>query len=246
LTVPGCAGLCWTGSSAHIVPLLERPMTQSLSSGAVVRRRCLMCALLVSAPLAAQTRVPDSTTTRAALDLLRVQRNRVTGAVLNAVPAFTLEQALQGKVAGLRIDMNDGAPWSDGQMQIRGPSTLYGDPSPLVIVDGVQVTNTFAATLNTVDRDVFFAVPSTARVADFTPFEIGAVEVLKGPVATARYGARGANGVLLITTRRSASAASTATTSLLCKCRSRSWCLSVRFHRDCVCRIAERWTVAVQ
>lgn len=127
----------------------------------------------------------------------------VDGRRLAAAPAFTLEQSLQGKLAGVVVSMNDGAPWSDGQIQIRGVSTLVGDPSPLVIVDGVLTTNTYLS-----NPSQGFGTPpefpvaqSSARLRDCTAFEIESVEVIKGP-ATARYGLRGANGVLLITTRR--------------------------------------------
>ena len=129
--------------------------------------------------------------------------SRVSGDVLLNAPAFTLEQTLQGKVAGMVVSMNSGAPWSDGQIQLRGVSTLVGDPSPLVIVDGVRITNTLLGDPTAgLARDTARAMRSTARLRDFTPFEIELVEVLKGPAATALYGSRGAGGVLLITTRR--------------------------------------------
>lgn len=142
---------------------------------------------------------PTDSTRRAARDsAMRAPFTRVSGEQLMAAPAFTLEQALQGKLLGTQIDMNDGAPWSDGQVSIRGIGTLTGDPSPLVVIDGVLATNPLGPGLG---LDVGQRW-SASRLQDLTPFDIESIEVLRGPVATTRYGVRGANGVLLITTRR--------------------------------------------
>jgi TonB-dependent starch-binding outer membrane protein SusC len=178
-------------------------MPAVLVTRATARSLVYLLGLLCAArPLVAQVRMADSSSRGVALDSLRRELAIITGAALNAVPSFTLEQALQGKVAGLRVDMNDGAPWSDGQMQIRGPSTLFGDPSPLVIVDGVQITNTFSSLQSRDERQNQAPQLSTSRLGDFSPSEVASVEILKGSAATALYGARGANGVILVSTRR--------------------------------------------
>ena len=168
----------------------------------------LCAAASLSISLGAQSQQRDTAARQAARDSVRTHAITIDGRTLNAVPAFTLEQTLQGRVAGMVVTMNDGAPWSDGQIQIRGASTLIGDPSPLVIVDGVQTTNAFSALtgLFSPQGELPRFVP-TASLSAFTPFEIERVEVLKGPAATSLYGARGAVGVLLITTRRAASGA---------------------------------------
>jgi TonB-dependent starch-binding outer membrane protein SusC len=155
--------------------------------------------------LLGQTTTRDSAMHAAARESLTVrQLTRVRGTTLHAAPSFTLEQALQGKLPGVVVSMNDGAPWSDGQIQIRGISTVVGDPSPLIVVDGAIVTNSFLSE-GAYDLGSFannLRAPSSPRLRDFTPFEIETVEVLQGPVATSRYGSRGAPGVLLITTKR--------------------------------------------
>jgi TonB-dependent starch-binding outer membrane protein SusC len=158
----------------------------------------LVAALALPVSLGAQTTVHDSARVTAADSQPRRSGTRVSGADLDAAPVFTLEQALQGKLAGLIVDMNDGAPWSDGQLRIRGISTLVGDPSPLVVLDGVLITNTLFADAPRGRQPA----RSSARLRDLTAFEIERVEVVKGPLATARFGARGAGGVLVITTRR--------------------------------------------
>jgi TonB-dependent starch-binding outer membrane protein SusC len=163
--------------------------------------------ILIPSRLASQTVASDSTRPRARDSLAVSQLTRVSGAALRAAPAFTLEQALQGKLSSVVVSMNDGAPWSDGQIQVRGVSTVGGDPSPLIVVDGVITSNTFLARSYELggSSQQSLSAPSSARRREFTPFEIESVEVLKGPVATSRYGSRGASGVLLITTRRGAS-----------------------------------------
>jgi len=89
-------------------------------------------------------------------------------------------QALQGAAAGVMVTNQDGAPGSKSAIRIRGIGTIFGDASPLYVVDGVQVgTN-----------------------ADFVnPADIESIEVLKDASATAIYGSAGANGVIMITTK---------------------------------------------
>lgn len=176
---------------------------------ALLQGRCVALACIASAGLSAQTMpVRDSAARRAPRDSSALTRfSRVSGSELDAAPAFTLEQALQGKLPGVIVNMNDGAPWSDGQIQIRGISTIAGDPSPLVIVDGAIAGNTFLVDPHGLSGGVDDGMPvvSSARLLDLAPFEIESVEVLRGPMAAAMYGVRGANGVLVIRTRRGGS-----------------------------------------
>ncbi|HMI42878.1 MAG TPA: carboxypeptidase-like regulatory domain-containing protein, partial [Gemmatimonadaceae bacterium] len=65
----------------------------------------------------------------------------VSSAALSRVPATSLESALQGKVIGASINMNNGAPGGGGQIQIRGQSSLIGRIEPLIIIDGVAISN---------------------------------------------------------------------------------------------------------
>lgn len=96
----------------------------------------------------------------------------VKGAVLDA------GQLVQGKVAGLNISMPSGDPTGSTQIMLRGISSLKGGTSPLVLVDGVP------GSLNTV-----------------APEDIESIDVLKDGSATAIYGTRGTNGVIIITTK---------------------------------------------
>ena len=126
---------------------------------------------------------------------------------VNRVPQPNIENALQGKVPGAVITQNGGAPGGGVQLQIRGSNTVNGAFQPLYVVDGVIVNNdAFNTGLNSItgagggisgsqDQQV-------NRIADINPEEIESVEILKGPSAGAIYGSRGANGVVVITTKK--------------------------------------------
>lgn len=119
--------------------------------------------------------------------------------ILSGNPAASINQALQGRVAGAMVNQNDGAPGAGISMQIRGTNSFSSNSQPLYIVDGIP-----------------FEVPTTPRSAENTdgsleasanalsfinPHDIASIEVLKDASATAIYGSRGANGVVLITTK---------------------------------------------
>jgi TonB-dependent starch-binding outer membrane protein SusC len=91
-------------------------------------------------------------------------------------------QGLQGKVAGVNVFLNSGSPTSSPRVVIRGVGTINASSSPLYVVDGVVM------------EDIQFLNPN----------DIESMEVLKDASSTAIYGARGANGVILVTTRRGA------------------------------------------
>ncbi|HEY5087306.1 MAG TPA: TonB-dependent receptor plug domain-containing protein, partial [Gemmatimonadaceae bacterium] len=126
---------------------------------------------------------------------------------LNKVPQQNIESALQGKVPGAVITSNSGAPGGGIQLQLRGTNTVNGNYQPLYVVDGVIVDNSaFGNGLNSITA-AGGAISSSQdqqvnRIADLNPEDIESIEVLKGPSAGAIYGSRGANGVVIITTKR--------------------------------------------
>ena len=131
----------------------------------------------------------------------------VAGSEVNRVPQPTVENALQGKIAGAVITQNGGAPGGGVQLQIRGSNTVNGAFQPLYVVDGVIVNNdAFGIGLNSVTGAGSGVTNSqdqqVNRIADLNPEEIESIEVLKGPSAGAIYGSRGANGVVVITTKK--------------------------------------------
>ncbi len=132
----------------------------------------------------------------------------VSSEELNRVPAQTVDNALQGKVAGAIITQNSGAVGGGTQIQVRGVSTINGSFSPLYVIDGVILDNSsIASGLTVITQAARQQNPSTQdqrvnRAADLNPNDIESIQVLKGPSASSIYGSRGSNGVIVITTKR--------------------------------------------
>ena len=134
---------------------------------------------------------------------------------LNRVPQQTIENALQGKVPGAVITQNSGAPGGGIQLQLRGTNTVNGNYQPLYVIDGVVANNdAYSNGLNAVSgagggitgqqgaQVTSYQDQQVNRIADLNPEDIETIEVLKGASAGAIYGSRGANGVVIITTKR--------------------------------------------
>ena len=116
-----------------------------------------------------------------------VNKRDLTGSVasvnskdLAVVPVSSATEALTGKLAGVSITTTEGAPDADVKIRVRGGGSLSQDNSPLYIVDGFPVSS----------------------ISDIAPSEIQSIDVLKDASSTAIYGSRGANGVVIITTKR--------------------------------------------
>ena len=125
-------------------------------------------------------------------------------------PAQTLERALNGKIAGLYISQNTGAPGGGINVNLRGTSTITGDTQPLFVVDGVIVDNSaIQSGIDVVTAATGAGSPRpqgqpSNRIADINPYDIANIEVLKGASASAIYGSKATNGVVIITTKRGA------------------------------------------
>ncbi|MEE9207013.1 MAG: TonB-dependent receptor plug domain-containing protein, partial [Gemmatimonadota bacterium] len=131
----------------------------------------------------------------------------VSGEELNGAPAPTLENALQGKVAGAVITRNSGAPGGGTQVQLRGVSSINVTAEPLYVVDGVLVSNVaIASNQNALTASTGGSNPSLTqdgqvnRIADINPEDIESIDILKGASASAIYGSKASNGVVIITT----------------------------------------------
>ncbi|MCG8608851.1 SusC/RagA family TonB-linked outer membrane protein [bacterium] len=134
----------------------------------------------------------------------------VSSKELIPAPAQTLERALNGKIAGIDIKQNTGAPGGGINVNLRGLSTLTGETQPLYVIDGVIISN--AAVQSGIDvvteatgagSDTPQGQPSN-RIADLNPNDIENIEVLKGASAAAIYGSKASNGVVIITTKSGA------------------------------------------
>ncbi len=132
----------------------------------------------------------------------------VSSEEVSRVPAGSLDNALQGKIVGANINMNSGAPGGGGQIQIRGVTSVLGNGEPLFVVDGVIISNaTMSNGVNSISRasGSGFSTSqdnSTNRLSDINPADIENVQVLKSAAASAIYGSKATNGVVLITTKR--------------------------------------------
>jgi TonB-linked SusC/RagA family outer membrane protein len=129
----------------------------------------------------------------------------VSGDAVNAVPAPTIQNALVGRVSGVNLQSNSGAPGGGIQMQVRGNNTILGSFDPLYVVDGVPYSNTrIASGRGTISAAAFATAEDDAvdRVADINPANIESIEIMKGAAASSIYGSRAANGVVIIKTKR--------------------------------------------
>lgn len=116
---------------------------------------------------------------------------------LEGVSVTSAEDALQGRISGLDI-VGSGVPGSGSQMRIRGTSTITGNAQPLVVVNGVPFSGD-------IDSSFDFSTANDEEYADLLNVNVDDIEeitVLKDAASTAMWGSKGANGVLLITTKR--------------------------------------------
>ncbi len=112
-------------------------------------------------------------------------------------PVTNLDAALQGKIAGVQVVQNSGAPGDETYIRVRGNGSLFGENRPLYVIDGVPMNNIPAGT-SPMGGDG----QRITATNDINPQDIESIEVLKDAAATAIYGSRAANGVILITTKK--------------------------------------------
>ena len=130
------------------------------------------------------------------------ERRNVIGSVAKVsiedvknIPGGSFESQLQGKVAGVQITNNTGVPGETVNIRLRGANSINGNNNPLYVIDGVFISNSSLQTFDTGGH-------STSPIADINPNDIESISVLKDAEATVLYGVRGANGVIIITTKR--------------------------------------------
>jgi len=119
-------------------------------------------------------------------------------ALLKGGPA-SINQGLQGKMAGVVVNQNDGAPGAGVSIQIRGANSFSTSSQPLYVVDGIPFDAASTPSGGTVNSN---NNQTTNPLSLINPNDIQSIEVLKDASATALYGSRGANGVIMITTKR--------------------------------------------
>ena len=109
----------------------------------------------------------------------------------------SMEQGIQGRLSGVNVVSNDGAPGGGISIQIRGTNTFQGSTEPLYVIDGVPIADSNDDTINFESETASY----NNVLSSLNPNDIASVEILKDASATAIYGSRGANGVVLITTK---------------------------------------------
>jgi len=112
----------------------------------------------------------------------------------------TIDQMLQGRASGVQVTSGSGNPGEAVSVQIRGVNSLMGNTEPLYVVDGVIIT-TAGEDVKNASRDGNDYQQTQNGLAGINPADIESMEVLKDASATAIYGSRGANGVVIITTK---------------------------------------------
>ena len=140
-----------------------------------------------------------------------VKKSDLTGAVvklkpndLGNLPISSFDQFIQGRAAGVQITQNSGEPGAGMTFLIRGASTVTGSSQPLFVIDGYPV-NTDPNSSNPTtggDGQTLGSTPPTNPLASINPNDIESIEILKDASSIAIYGSRGANGVVMITTKK--------------------------------------------
>lgn len=144
-----------------------------------------------------------------------VRKSDLTGSVVSVkadafkdMPLTSVDQALQGRAAGVQITQSSAAPGGGLSVRVRGANSLISGSEPLYVIDGLPVypdNSSFGTVGNTAGLGTTNTIgnrqPQSA-LAGMNPNDIESIEVLKDASATSIYGSRGANGVVLITTKR--------------------------------------------
>ncbi len=120
--------------------------------------------------------------------------NKIDPGETKTIAEASFDSQLQGKAAGVQINNNTGVPGSDVFIRVRGATSINATNDPLYVIDGVFVNN---ASLQNIAQD-----RQTSPLADINPSDIESIEILKDATAIGIYGSRGANGVVIVTTKR--------------------------------------------
>ena len=165
-------------ASQEITVGSEDTISVSLESGTELEE-------VVLTALGLEKKKDDDLTSTTKIEVDGVQRSGETGVL----------QGMSGKTSGVNITRNSGDPGSGAYIQIRGQNTIFGDISPLIILDGAIISNdNFGGGVA--------GVVQQSRLNDINPDDIESISVIKGAAAAAIYGTGAANGVLVINTKR--------------------------------------------
>lgn len=114
----------------------------------------------------------------------------------------SIDQALTGQIAGVAVTNTSGAPGAPAKIRIRGTASLNGTQDPLWVLDGMPLEGTDIPKLDDTKSDNDIVNIGQSSIAGLSPNDIESITILKDAAATAIYGARAANGVIVVTTKR--------------------------------------------
>lgn len=121
---------------------------------------------------------------------------RISGEDLKGTPAASFNQLLRGKATGVQVTSNSGVPGGGITFRVRGNNSINASVDPLYVIDGVFVSNTEPIRTSIGNQQ------QSNPLADINPADIESIQILKDANATAIYGSLGANGVVIVTTKR--------------------------------------------
>lgn len=116
--------------------------------------------------------------------------------------AKSIDQALAGQIAGVAVTNTSGAPGAPARIRIRGTASLQGTQDPLWVLDGIPLEGTDIPKMNENSSDNDIVNIGQSSIAGISPNDIESITILKDAAATAIYGARAANGVIVVTTKK--------------------------------------------
>jgi TonB-linked SusC/RagA family outer membrane protein len=129
---------------------------------------------------------------------LTTSQTRISAKDLEEMQSASIDQALQGRLPGVDITAASGDPGAGMQIRIRGTSTITGSANPLIVVDGLPYETSIPADFNFGTSDEV----GYAQLLNIAPSDIRDISILKDAAATAVWGSRAANGVIIINTKR--------------------------------------------
>ena len=121
--------------------------------------------------------------------------SKISGEQISGLPVVGLDAAMQGQAAGVLVTQNSGTPGGAISVRVRGVSSINGTNQPLYVIDGIPIVTGSLSQIGTGNQ-------TTNALADINPADIESIEILKDAAASAIYGARANNGVVLVTTKR--------------------------------------------
>ncbi|QBQ42285.1 SusC/RagA family TonB-linked outer membrane protein [Sphingobacterium psychroaquaticum] len=124
----------------------------------------------------------------------------IKGEDLEGAGITTVDKALRGKMTGVYVRSNSGRPGEAGSIVIRGSNTMTGSAEPLIILDGMPMQNGEVAGMDKTSSNINSLL--TNGIGNIPPEDIATIDILRDATAASVYGARAANGVIVITTKR--------------------------------------------